>query len=145
MGGGSLEKPLAQLVKEKGLENFVTLHGYRDKSYINKLLAKSSIYTMTSLEESFGIVIIEAQSFGIPCMAFSSARGALEVIKDGVNGFIINDRDLEKYEKTLIRLAKSPELRKTLGDKGRENAEKYREKNVAKMWQEFLTAIEAEG
>lgn len=145
VGGGSLEKPLAQLVKEKGLENFVTLHGYRDKSYINKLLAKSSIYTMTSLEESFGIVIIEAQSFGIPCMAFSSARGALEVIKDGVNGFIINDRDLEKYEKTLIRLAKSPELRKTLGDKGRENAEKYREDNVAKMWQEFLSAIETEG
>lgn len=145
VGGGSLENTLKALVKEKGLEDSVTLHGYRDKKYIDQLLEKSSIYTMTSLEESFGIVIIEAQSYGIPCMAFSSARGALEVIEDGVNGFIINDRDMDKYCMTLKRLAKSQELRESLGKKGRENAEKYREENVAKMWIDFLSGIKAKG
>lgn len=143
VGGGSLENALKELVKEKGLEDSVKLHGYRDKDYINRLLEKSSIYTMTSLEESFGIVIIEAQSYGIPCMAFSSASGALEVIEDGVNGFVINDRDMDKYCMTLKRLAKSQELRESLGKKGRENAEKYREENVALMWREFLSGIKA--
>lgn len=143
VGGGSLEDSLKALIKEKGLEDCITLHGYRNKEYINGLLERSSIYTMTSLEESFGIVIIEAQSYGIPCMAFSSARGALEVIEDGVNGFVINDRDMDKYCMTLKRLAKSLELRKCLGEKGRENAEKYREENVAEMWKEFLSGIKA--
>ena len=50
---------------------------------------------MTSYTESFGIVLIEAMSHGIPCIAFDSAEGAREIINSGENGYLINNRNFD--------------------------------------------------
>ena len=55
---------------------------------------------MTSFTESFGIVILEAFSHGVPAVAFSSAQGANELINNDV-GFIINDRNKEEMAKII--------------------------------------------
>ena len=46
---------------------------------------------MTSHTESFGIVLIEAMSCGVPCIIFDTARGACEIIEDDYNGFKIKN------------------------------------------------------
>ena len=57
--------------------------GYLNRKEIDKLLSESSLYVMTSYTESFGIVLIEAMAYGIPCLAYTSAEGAndLDVYK----------------------------------------------------------------
>ena len=57
---------------------------------------------MSSLTESFGLVLIEASSFGLPCIAFSSANGACEIIKDNWDGYLIENRDKEKWLRELL-------------------------------------------
>ena len=100
--GDGAEKPvLEEYIKKHNLETKVTLHGFQKKDYIDKMLQKSSIYLMTSHTESFGIVLIEAMSHGLPCIAFSSAEGAREIIDSGRNGYLINNRNFEAYIKKV--------------------------------------------
>ena len=80
---------LKSFILDNNLDDCVTLHGFKGKEDLNKLLSDASIYLMCSYTESFGIVLLEAMSFGIPCLAFDSAEGAREVIEDGKNGFLI--------------------------------------------------------
>ena len=89
-------------VKEYSLQNNVIIHGYKDKEFINKQLSSSSIYVMASHEESFGLVLIEAQSFALPCIAFDSAKGACEIIDDKVNGYLIKDRSKKDMADKMI-------------------------------------------
>ncbi len=142
IGDGTEKDKLIRKIKENYLEENVILHGYRDKQYINDQLMNSSIYAMASHEESFGLVLIEAQSFGIPCIAFDSAKGACEIIEDEVNGYLIKDRFKQNMADKVIELIDNKKLRITMGSKGRENSNNYSKENISKKWLDFLAKID---
>ena len=104
IGDGPERANLEEYIKNHNLKDKVTLHGFQNKDYIDNLLNKSSIYLMTSLTESFGIVLIEAMSHGLPCIAFSSAEGAQELINSGKDGYLIKNRNYEAYIKKIVLL-----------------------------------------
>jgi glycosyltransferase involved in cell wall biosynthesis len=141
VGDGNQKKNIENRIKELHLDKKVILHGYQNKEYINKLLQKSSIYTMTSFEESFGIVLLEAQSFGIPCVAFDSAKGAWEIISHKGNGFLVKNRDKESMANYIQLLISDEKLRLKLGAKGRENSLKYSIEKVKEQWLSFVNSI----
>ena len=70
---------------------------------------------MTSYTESFGIVLLEAQSMALPCIAFSSAEGANEIINSGSNGYLIKNRNFAAYIKKVEDLIEDYEARKKMG------------------------------
>lgn len=138
VGDGDEYLLIEQCIKEYKLQDRVILHGFKNKEYINELLSQSSIYVMTSFEEAFGIVLIEAQSFGIPCVAYDCAKGAHEIITDNENGYLVPDRnELLMYER-IRELIEDEKLRKKMGEAGRQNSLKYAVDNIKKMWFEFL-------
>ena len=137
--GDGAEKPvLEEYIKKHNLETKVTLHGFQKKDYIDKMLQKSSIYLMTSHTESFGIVLIEAMSHGLPCIAFSSAEGAREIIDSGRNGYLINNRNFEAYIKKVEDLMEDIETRKAIGKEGRKSIKKYSGEEVIKDWYKLI-------
>lgn len=141
VGDGDERGAIEERIAEKQLQSKVVLHGYQGKDYINKLLEESAIYVMSSYTESFGIVLIEAQSFGIPCIAFDSARGAMEIIKDQENGYLIPNRDFALMSEKINALIENPSLRQELGAKGRENSLQYSEKVIQARWFEFIDSM----
>ena len=97
---------------------------------------------MTSFEESFGLVVIEAMSYGIPCIAFDSAKGVLDVIKHNENGFIINGRNIKKYASSVLEYVDmSVKNRKRLSKNARLTSEKYKHENISEEWIEFINYI----
>ena len=136
IGDGVLKNHLINKVKEYSLQNNVIIHGYKDKQ-----LSSSSIYVMASHEESFGLVLIEAQSFALPCIAFDSAKGACEIIDDKVNGYLIKDRSKKDMADKIIKLIDDIEVRRDMGRHSRENSYKYSKDNISYMWFEFLQYI----
>lgn len=141
IGDGDQREQIEALIRTHALENQVVLHGCRDKAYVNDILARSSVYLMASYEESFGIVLIEAQSFGLPCVAFASAEGAREIITDGVNGYLIEHRDFALFAQKALALITDTALNTALGLKARGNAKKYTQEQVAKQWLNFYEQI----
>ena len=138
VGDGVEKDNLQKFIYDHKLEETVTLHGFRDKEYIDKLLHESSIYLLTSFTESFGIVLIEAMSHGVPCIAFDSAEGARELIYSGRNGYLIKNRSYAAFLKKTIDLIESKEERKKIGKVSREGVKKYTCEVVREQWIELI-------
>ena len=108
---------------------------------IKDYLKSSSLYLMTSLEESFGLVVIEAMSYGIPCIAFDSAKGVLDVINKD-NGYLIKNRNIEEYSNTILKyLNLSNKEKKLLANNARNIASKYSFDNVRRKYLKFINDI----
>ena len=134
IGDGDERSKLEKFIKIHGLEGKVTLHGFKDKEYIDEMLHNASIYLMTSYTESFGIVLLEAMSHGVPCIAFNSAEGARELINSGKEGYLIKNRNFSAMIMKIEDLINKPSERKRIGKMGRKSAEKYTGEVVKEKW-----------
>ena len=134
VGDGAEREVLEDYIKKNQLNDSITLHGFQGKEYIDKLLQKSSIYLMTSFTESFGIVLIEAMSHGIPCLAYDSAEGAREIIISGENGFLIKNRNIDAMIRKIEDLMNDYNLRVKMGKQARESVYKYTSDIVGEEW-----------
>ena len=139
IGDGVQREKLESYIKKNSLENSVKLHGFRSKEYIDKMLHESSIYLMTSHTESFGIVLIEAMSHGVPCLAYDSAEGAKEIIVSGDNGYLIKNRNMEVMAMKVDSLIKNKEERLKIGKQARNSVKKFTSEVVGEEW---ITLIE---
>lgn len=138
IGDGPERDKLEEYIKTRQLEDKVTLHGFRSKDYIDKMLHQASLYVMTSLTESFGIVLLEAMSHGIPCVAFSSAEGAREIISSGKNGYLIKNRNASAMIKKIEDLMKKEDVRKQMGKEARKSIKQYTKEVVQEDWYNLL-------
>lgn len=138
LGDGLEKKNIEQKIKNYKLEENIKLHGFKSKPEVNKLLKKSSIYIMTSISESFGLALLEAMSYGIPCLAFDSAKGPLEIIKDNVNGYIIKKRNKQQMANKICLLIEDEKKRKLFGKNAYQNSKKFSKENIKKDWIKLL-------
>lgn len=134
IGDGSERSNLENYINTHNLNNSVTLHGFQGKEYIDKMLHNSSMFLMTSYTESFGIVLIEAMSHGIPCIAMDSAEGAREIINSGYNGYLIKNRNNEMMAKKVEDLIENKKERIKLGKNARDSVTKYTSDVIKDEW-----------
>ena len=97
---------------------------------------------MCSYEESFGIVLLEAASFGLPLIAFSSAQGAHEIIQNEENGYLIENRDIRSMSTCIINLISDEERRKIMGRCAKKSVEQYSFFSVKETWLTFFASLE---
>ena len=134
VGDGKEKRLLEEYIHVHNMEKYVTLHGFQNKDYIDKLMQDSSIYLMTSHTESFGIVLIEAMSHGVPCIAMDSAEGACEIIRSGENGYLIKNRNYDAMVKKIGDLIENRDERVRLGENARKSVVKYTSDAVSEEW-----------
>lgn len=137
LGDGSERNNLETTIKNNNLEKNIILTGFLSKKDMAEYLQKSKLYIMTSHSESFGLVLIEAMSFGIPCIAFDSADGAKELLKNDV-GILIENRDKEKMAKTIIELLNNQNKIKKLSEISYKYIKNYLPNNIKNKWLDIL-------
>lgn len=138
VGDGMERNDLLELANELKLGDKVVFHGYQNKEYINEILLDSSIYVMTSHTESFGLVLIEAMSFGVPALAYTSAQGANEIIDDGINGYLIDNRNEEEMEHKIDLLIENEKLRKKMGKEARLRSKDFSREVISLSWGKLI-------
>jgi len=82
-------------------------------------MAAADIVVCPSLVEPFPRVGLEAMALGLPVVA-SAVGGILEQVAHGETGLLFPPGDREKFAEALIKLAGDPQLRKALGDAGKQ-------------------------
>lgn len=138
VGDGMEKDNLLNLAKDLKLGDKVIFHGFQNKEYINNLFLDSSLYLMTSHTESFGLVLIEAMNYGIPCISYTSAQGANEIITDGEDGFLIKDRSEDDMFEKITLLIDDSKLRKQMGKKAKEKSKNYSSDVVLEKWSKLI-------
>lgn len=138
VGGGDEYEKLNNLVENLNLEDKVKITGMVNKEEVEKNLLNSSLYVMTSLTECFPMVLLEASSVGLPLISFDVPVGPKAIIKEGYNGYLIENRNIEKMANKIIEALRDRENLKTLGGNSKKESYNYLPENVMKKWYEIF-------
>lgn len=139
VGEGHLRTHLESLIMELDLKERVALPGLTQD--IDGEYERAAIFVMPSRYESFGLATAEAMAHGLPVIGFADCPGTNEIIKDAVNGFLIQPKDrVESLIAGLLPLIKHEELRHKLGEGGRKSLRTYTLENVTTLWENLLRA-----
>lgn len=103
--------------------------------------SESSIFVLSSRFEGFGMVITEAMACGIPPVSFACPCGPRDIIKDEINGLLVDNGNIEALAEKIIYLIENKELREKLGTQARISSEQYRIKNIAAQWNELFYSL----
>lgn len=131
-GEGSLRPILIKQIQDLHLENIVFLEGATNN--IDKELSKSSIAAFTSNYEGFPMAIVEVESAGLPVVSFDAPCGPKDIIRDGEDGFLVKNGDIEDFGKKLLSLIQYEELRKKMGKKAFENSKRFTKESIMPQW-----------
>lgn len=133
VGSGPDESALRDLVTSLGLAERVRLIGERGDLPV--VLSATDIVALPSTFEGFGIVLAEAMFAGLPTLS-TDRGGAVEVVVDGMTGFLVPFGDVAALARRLDQLVSDPELRRQMGDAGRQRVtDKFLQRHMAEAYQ----------
>lgn len=138
---GKLDSSLKLEDKAKSLNLENSLKFYPPTKNIEDKYLESSIYVMTSRYEGFGMVLIEAMNFGLPCISFNCPHGPADIISDNEDGFLVNNGDIEEFAKKLSLLIENNELREKMAKNAIKNVKKYDIDNIAIKWENLFKEL----
>ena len=114
-GEGEEGEAIAELITRYQLQDVVTLTGWvQNKAAFFDAL---DIFVLPSMMEAFGIVLIEAMSYGIPVVS-TEAHGPREIIHQGVDGILFQSGDREAMADAMEQLVTDPARAGAIGRAG---------------------------
>jgi glycosyltransferase involved in cell wall biosynthesis len=133
------EQRVRQLVQESDLGGCISFLGVLSGQEKWEQFARVDIFCLPTHHEAetFGVVLLEAMSFGLPVIA-SRWRGIPSVVQDGVCGFLVPVKDPVALAGRLEQLIRDPELRRTMGQEGRK---RYLENFTIERFHDRMKAV----
>ena len=102
----------------------IYIKGFTSKRELEFLYRKSSLFVLPTLFEPFGIVLLEAMAYKLPCIG-SSVCAIPEIIEDGKTGFLVKPKDINGLSEKIIFLLKNKDIARHMGERGRVRVEQY--------------------
>ena len=87
------------------------------------------------------MVMLEAMSCGLPVVSFDFVSGPREIIKDGINGIIVKDGDIDALAQTMRRLIEDRALRNQLASHSKDVLITFSEDRIMNMWETCFNEI----
>ena len=136
MGAGA--SFVRQLARELKIDHAVQFLGFRDD--VPSLMSACDIAVLPSHKEGLPNVVLEAWQFSLPVVA-TDAGGTREIIDHGSNGFVTALRDMKTFGDHVCELARSPELRRSVGEAGREKASEFSVQRLAEKTMTLYASV----
>ncbi len=143
VGEGSSKESYMRLAHELGIDNHCTFVGAVPHDDVFTSLASAAVSVVPSRQEAFGLTTIESLSVGTPVVA-SNVGGIPEVIRDGINGFLIPPEDAGELSRRLIQVLLQPDLQKEMSRNARSTfLERFEQTPAVSAQSDWLEAIVA--
>ena len=146
VGDGPAWNRVAQHIVNRGLTSRVHLVGRRAGDQLVASYDRADIFVMTSLSESFGMVLVEAMARGVPVIA-PDITGVRDVVIDGSTGLLV-DHSVASICDAILRLVRTPGLREKVVAGARLQSPRYSWPTIARqcagMYEELLPRSDAD-
>jgi len=119
IGNGPIEIKLKQYCRENDLVDVIFV-GFRQKDELIKYYAIADIFVLPSSNEVWGLVINEAMACGLPIITTNKVGASGDIVKNGINGYIIEPKNLEMLSEKILKILKNDNIRKQFGQKSKE-------------------------
>lgn len=133
--GGEPTEEYLQLAKELGLKN-VHFLGFMKKETLTKYYQAADLFVLPTREDIWGLVINEAMAYGLPVVTTDKCVAGLELVEDGVNGYIVPVGDADALADKM-RAVLSADLCQ-MGAASLEKIRPYTIENMAKVHVQIL-------
>ena len=140
VGDGSQRQELEEFCQKNHLTNCVQWIGRIDYGHLGKYFGGADVFVLPTLEDTWGMVVLEAMVLGKPVLC-SKWAGACELVIDGENGYTFDPHKPEKLAELMQNFIDSPELAITMGDKSQQLMNKYTPEAAAKFMAEVTSFV----
>jgi glycosyltransferase involved in cell wall biosynthesis len=114
VGSGPEEAELKALVQSSGARG-IRFAGFVDQDELPAYYSEADVFVFPTLDDPFGIVLLEAAASGLALIASVRAGATLDLVKHGENGLVFDPQDEHVLAEHIAALADSPELVRDLG------------------------------
>ncbi|QLC35109.1 glycosyltransferase family 4 protein (plasmid) [Halarchaeum sp. CBA1220] len=146
VGAGEMEQELKRLVKSLEMGDQVHFEGYVPEDDLPEYYARSDLFVMPSMfmkergsVEGFGIVFLEANSFGVPVIG-GNTGGVPSAIVPGETGLLVQP-DADSVSDAISRLLSNAELYERCSDQGMDWAAKHSWNRIVEQMDEYIKSI----
>ena len=124
-----LERKMAELQMQDSVRLLPATQSIED------IYKKASFFVFSSKSEGFGMVLLEAMSFGIPCISFDCPSGPRDIVENNRNGFLIENNNVEEYVLKLKQITSmSVENLMILGNAAFETVHEWDNASILELW-----------
>jgi glycosyltransferase involved in cell wall biosynthesis len=142
-GEGALRAELEALRVELGLAARVDLPGLTERP--GQWTEDAGLFVLSSRFESFGNVITEAMAAGLPVITTDCPWGPGEIVRHGVDGWLVAPEDVEALAEGLTTLMGDGELRARLAQAAQRNVRRFDLGSAMAKWEELIKGLEGLG
>ncbi len=135
-GEGSTRNDLEQMITHLHLDGRVKLPGLTKVPYCE--LVRSDLFVMSSHTEGFPMALCEAMACGLPVISFDCPSGPREIVRDGMDGILVPNDDIDALAKTIAYLIDNPEVRDQLAHNARDVVIRFGIEKVAAQWEALI-------
>lgn len=130
---------VAVLLQVLGLQGRVEFHPATGR--IERWYRRASIYVMGSRREGLPMVLIEAKAHGLPVVSFDCPTGPREIVRPGLDGFLVPD-DSEAFAEAAASLMADAGLRRRMGEAAREDQRRrFSAEGVIGLWYDLIEGL----
>ncbi len=118
VGDGPLKEALKSRSADLLIEKKVIFTGEQEE--VQPLLQIADLFVLASLyREGLSVALIEASASGLPVVA-TQVGGIPEIVEEGANGYLVPPGDADRLAGAIERLVRDPDLRKRMGQQGKQ-------------------------
>ncbi|NPC94350.1 glycosyltransferase [Bacillus sp. WMMC1349] len=138
-GFGEQEKELQNLIDQLNLQDHVFLKGFTKDPDGEFRTAAFSV--LSSEYEGFGLVVLESLANGCPVVSYDLKYGPSDMINNGENGFLVENKNINELGEKITELLQKPELIKTMSEHAYQSVDKFSELAFMERWSSMFFTI----
>jgi glycosyltransferase involved in cell wall biosynthesis len=119
IGEGQERTSIEAEIKKHQLENHITLVGAKTQDEVATMLPQTDCYVQSSVSEGIPVAIMEAMACELPVIS-TNITGIPELVLDGETGILVPANDIANMANALETLYNNPELRRSMGKRGKQ-------------------------
>ena len=136
VGDGNLKETYIKKIKDLNLESYIKI--LPPKKEVEDYYKEASLFLLTSQSEGFGMVILEAMSFGLPCVSYDCPSGPRDMVENSKTGYLVPFDHFEELEKSTLELLQNPQKVKEFGENALEASNNWNDEFILEKWKEIL-------